>query len=334
VRTALGSIVGAVTASWGERRPIVSTHLLAYAALLFGDGQWALAADVYLTFLAYADTADEAEQASYACVRLGTCLVRLDRLVEAEWAHESGRAIAAQLGQRYAEHLAQHGLAVVAIHRGNLPAADDQLAAVIASCDATSAEEPALVDVQARALHDRGRVALRRGDTEHAFTWLYDAMLRHREPYRRDRALHDLATAFMQVGLRTTARQALLVLEAHSHTPELRWDAALALMRLAVLDGSETVFERYRRQLADAPLPPSLAVDYAVAVGDGCRRFGREPQARAAFDRALTLADEHHLNDQLIDAGAPRTSVPGAPGAVAMRVADAIDRLSAGVRPS
>jgi hypothetical protein len=59
------------------------------------------------------------------------------------------------------------------------------------------------------------------------------------------------------------------------------------------------MFEQYRRELADALLPVSLACQYNYYVGEGYRLFGRIEQARTALERALHLAEQHRLNEIL-----------------------------------
>ncbi|HJU64416.1 MAG TPA: hypothetical protein VJ596_02005, partial [Gemmatimonadaceae bacterium] len=62
------------------------------------------------------------------------------------------------------------------------------------------------------------------------------------------------------------------------------------------------VFEQYRRELADASLPASLAAYYHLYVGQGYRMFHRPEQASAALERAIEIASAHHLNQALIKA--------------------------------
>lgn len=307
--TALAEIVDAIARAWGQRVPGVTARVLAYAALLYDAEQWALAADVYRTFLMFAATENDMGLVAHAWVKLGTALTMIGDLTPAERAQETGRAIAVERKERHLERLAEHGLAVLMLHRGNLPAADAQLGVVIAVCEAELQTEPSLIDVLARALHDRGWVALRRGDTARAFELLHAALQRSREPRRKDRVLHDLATAFEQLGDWVTARHAFAMLERQAEDQSVRWGAALNLMHLAALEGRETVFERYARALAREPLPPRFAVDLRIYEGEGCWRFGRKEQARLAFDRAITLAEVHQLNEQVIAAEATRAAL-------------------------
>jgi tetratricopeptide (TPR) repeat protein len=306
---ALTGIVTAIANAWGQRVPVISARVLAYAALLYEAEEWALAADVYRTFLLFAATESDMGLAVHAWIRLGTALTMIGDLTQAQRAHETGHAMAVEQRARYLERLAEHGLAVVALHRGNLPAADEQLGAVIAACETELEAEPSLADVLARALHDRGWVALRRGETARAFGLLHRALTRAQDPRKKDRVLHDLATAFLDLPDHATARHAFAILERQAQDPMVRWASALNLMHLAVLDGAETTFERYRRVLAREPMPPRLAVDLRIYEARGCWQFGRREQARVAFDRAIGLAEMHQLNEQVIAAEATRAAL-------------------------
>jgi hypothetical protein len=339
IRNVLTSIVDAITQSWGQPRSAVSARLLAYAALLYDEESWALASDVYRTFLAFAENEADRDLGAHAWLRLGTSLVMDGHLQEGQAAHEAARELAASIGHRYIELLAQHGLAIVAMQRGNLPDADQRLGALADVCRAEMEADAAIADVLARALHDRGWVAIHRGQIDRAFGLLYDAMQYTTEPRRKDRVLQDLALAFLESGNRATACKAMRLIEQRAEDQWLRWIAALNLMHCATLDGAETVFEHYRRSLASAALPARLLVGYHMFVGEGLRRFGREAQAVAAYGRAVTIAERHSLNAMLIEAEAaqhaapakvaeaPRNDAPPAWSPEADRVARAIDEM-------
>jgi len=145
----------------------------------------------------------------------------------------------------------------------------------------------------------------------------------------------------MEMGLRDTARRAYLVVEVTAEDRALRWIATLNLMHLARLDGAETVFERYRQTMSSEPLPPRLAVEYQIILGEGFGRFGRSQQARQAFDRAVVLAERHQLNRELIEAEKARDAIrpettstpervePLELGEATKRVRDRIEHMSA-----
>jgi hypothetical protein len=96
--------------------------------------------------------------------------------------------------------------------------------------------------------------------------------------------------------MRGAARDAYLILAATAQEQYTRWIATINLMECAAADGREPMFEQYRRELADASLPVTLACQYNYYVGEGYRLFGRMEQARRALERALELAEQHRLN--------------------------------------
>ncbi|HEX2778823.1 MAG TPA: hypothetical protein VHM30_04935, partial [Gemmatimonadaceae bacterium] len=64
----------------------------------------------------------------------------------------------------------------------------------------------------------------------------------------------------------------------------------------------EPAFETYRRELAAADLPVTLAVHYHLIAGKGYEAFGRIAQARRSLDQAIELASTHRLNQLLFTA--------------------------------
>jgi len=72
--------------------------------------------------------------------------------------------------------------------------------------------------------------------------------------------------------------------------------ATISLMEIAGRTGAETLFERYRRELADVSLPPMLTVDYHIQAGEGYQQLGRTDLACGHLERALAVASDHHFN--------------------------------------
>ena len=71
------------------------------------------------------------------------------------------------------------------------------------------------------------------------------------------------------------------------------------LLERAAADGREPMFEQYRRELSDASLPVALACQYHFYVGQGYSLFGRNVQAKASLERAIEIAEQHHINEIL-----------------------------------
>jgi hypothetical protein len=107
-------------------------------------------------------------------------------------------------------------------------------------------------------------------------------------------------------------------------------------MEIAARDGAETLFERYRRELADAPLPPFIAADYYIQAGEGYQRLGRTDLACAYLERALGVANEHQFNQvvfyveealQKLNARVASRPTEREPSADVQEIAGAIKRL-------
>jgi tetratricopeptide (TPR) repeat protein len=301
VRAALQQIVDAIRSTLGAVHPHVDVlgRVLTYAHALRLNADWALAADAYRTVIATAREPAEQELVPEAYDRLGYCLRMQGAIDEALEAYAAGRAIAeAQRNVAVALRI-RVSEANVSIYRGNFPEAEQILDEVI-----SAAYTADLASVAAPALHDRGIVAHARGQTERAIQWYHEALIHATDMGQRDRLLADLGRAFGDLGARDAAREALLLLYATGSAQVDRWVAAINLLELAALDAQETVFEEYRRELARAALPPRYEAFYQLFVGEGCARFGRSRCARTAFERAMSIAAQHDINEVLMRAEA------------------------------
>jgi tetratricopeptide (TPR) repeat protein len=232
-----------------------------------------------------------------ANLHLGAC-----ERVQANWdaavaAYGMAAQSAAVIGDVMNVLKARIAEANLAMARGNLPRAEQILDDTI-----ESAEQAGLDEMRSFALQDRGAVARQRGDLDLAIRCGYEALSGMREQAARDRALVDLAVAFYDLGLRTAARDANLLIVATAQEQYTRWVATINLMEIAAMDRREPVFEQYRRELAAAELPATLAAYYFLYVGQGYRMFHKAEQARRALDRALDVAARHKLNEVIIKA--------------------------------
>ncbi len=302
-------------------------RLLAYGHALHADSRWPLAADVYRTVLRFA-AAPQPDGAPvvqpflpHTYDRLGRSLRMMGDLDAARAAYEAGRAVARILGDDKAEQLIRISEAKILMHVGNLPAAAAALDAIVLDAKAAKVSAQPLskgtagqkrdaeaasdaLNVVALAQHDRAAVATLQHDLNFAAELYYSAWRAYRDPVRRERVWVDLALNFAAMGLRDIAREALLAVYAGAHRRETQLIAATNLLELAIVDGREDLFETYRlalRQAAGAAtLPAELAAKIAFYEGRGEARFGRLDAATAAFERALTLAELHRVNEVTI----------------------------------
>jgi tetratricopeptide (TPR) repeat protein len=293
----LASIVDAMEGAGMVRIPLVAPRLLAYARALQFDGRWELAADVHRTIIAHAHPVEEADLVISASMQLGACLRPLAAWDEAATAYARAACVAAMSGDIVNVLRARISEANLSIDRGNLPHAQALLEETIRESSANR-----LTEVKSLAMHARAEVAIKRGDFEVAIAMAYEALEGLTAPVARDRVLADIAVAFYELGMRSSARDAYLILAATAQEQYSRWVAVINLMECAAAEGREPMFEQYRRELADSSLPVTLACQYHYFVGQGFSLFGRTAQAKTALERAIELAEQHHINEVLFKA--------------------------------
>jgi tetratricopeptide (TPR) repeat protein len=329
VRALLLSILDAMSSKSCTGPAAVAPRLMAYARALQFEAKWSLATDVYETVISHTDAEADPDLAISAHMALGACLRVLARWEEAVGAYAVAESVAEGIGDVIGVLRVRVAEANLATDRGNLPLAERILEDTI-----ERAAEPELVEVRSIALQDRGFVAHRRGDYETAIKYAYAALGGMSNQAARDRVLADLAATFLEIGLHSAARDANLVLAATAQEQYTRWVAMINLLELAAIDRMEPVFEQYRRELADAPIPASLATYYHLYVGKGYKAFGKYELAAASFELALSIATRNKLNEMIIRAeeslrdlrtadAAPATS-PNVSSPDVWEVADAI----------
>lgn len=298
--TPIQAILDRVVDALEQQRPdihVVVTPLMAYARALEYEAKWTLAADVYHSVLAHVHPVEDSDASIAAQLRLGQCYRNLNRIDDAMFAFEAASEIANAVGDIVGILRARIGEARVAIMRGNLPRAQTILDETIAK-----ATTPELRDVRSRALHDRSVIATTGGEYELAIRLAYEALEHSETPSERDRILSDIAGAFLQLGVLSAAQDAYLVLSATAQEQYMRWLATINLLEIFARVGAEPQFEQYRRELVGQPLPPLLATGLELQLGVGYRQFGHATKARLHLDRAVVMAEEHRLNQFLIEA--------------------------------
>ncbi|HEX6631827.1 MAG TPA: hypothetical protein VF048_12090 [Gemmatimonadaceae bacterium] len=283
----------------GRRRDVVRGHLLAYAKRLQFDACWRPAADVYRTFVESRDAHDMGTEAMEAAFQCGYCYRMAGDIDEASTAYDLGEAIATVARDTFGMLRARVCQAKLTAHRGNLPKAETELDDVI-----RAAEEADCRRALSLALTDRMAVAGRRGEFEAAATYGYRALQCCDDQLERERILSDIATALGDAGHRQAARDAHTVLARTAHDQSVAWLSTGNLLVLAVEDGDELAFGRYRRTLADAALPADLNARCQLAIGDGHQRFGQPGLALAAYESALEIAERHQINEVVLKAEA------------------------------
>lgn len=291
-RVILHGIVDLMATSRTVDVDLLAPRLLAYGHALDLEGRFALAADALQAVIAHIDPDLHADVAVDAYMRLGFCFRMLGRLEEATRAYATAGELAQVMGDTARILRARVADGKLALARGNLPAAASILDETVRAAGA----EPELAELRSTALHDRAAVAFAAGQHEQAVHFAFAALEGATRQVARDRVLADLATMFIQLGVRDAARDALVLLSVDAEEQYTRWMARINLMELAALEGAELPFEQHRRALAGVELPADLATHYQLHVGLGYRIFGRRAAAVKALERALELATTHDLH--------------------------------------
>jgi tetratricopeptide (TPR) repeat protein len=253
-----------------------------------------LAADVYETIIAHVHPMDDGDVVITAHLRLAFVLRHLGELGRSLHTYETARAIAESHSDLVGVLRAEVGCARIAILKGNLPEAEAALDDAIAR-----AVKHGLDEAHAFALQERADVAYLRGQYDRAVRFAYDALRGTNDPRNRDRLLADIAASFYMLGARSAARDAYLVLEATGQEQYQRWVASINLMEIASVEGSATLFERYKRVLMQADLPPNLQAQLHLHVGEGYARLGDLPSAERALHSARQVAAQYQFNQVL-----------------------------------
>ena len=296
VRTSLARLLDLADGDAPPEPTAIGPHLMAYAQSLEFNAEWGLASDVYLCLTEIMPADSDAELVMDAYMRLGyTARMRTEWEV-ATTALDRAARIAAAHGDAPRLLRVRMANAHVALDRGNLPLAEDILAETVALSASLDGA------VHAEALQGRGLVAVHRREYPTAISFFHQALVRTTNQVARDRILLDLGAASMDMGARTVARDALLILAVTAQARNTRWIAVVNLLELAVLERNELAFEQYRRELGGETLSPRLAAAFAFYEGQGHAAFGRLELARGAYDRACAIAREHSLNKYLFDA--------------------------------
>jgi len=296
VRSILSSIVAAATgrSSWTTALPMLS----AYARALHFDAHWPLAADVYRMVVAHGALVDS-ELAISGAHYAGFCLRMAGDLEGAAASYAAGRELAERVGDVGGILRADLGAAAITTQRGNLPAAERELDLVIERAERVAASCGPVLSL---ALHNRGVIAARRGGTDDAIGFMNRALRLCPVSAERDRILSDIGSALSKSGAYEAARDAHMIVYATAELQEARWVAGLNLLELSAKMENEPAFERYRRELPVAKMPPRLRAFFHLFTADGADRFGRRDDAIADLRTAITIADAHGVNEVVFDA--------------------------------
>lgn len=322
------------------RIPSVWALLVGYAGVLERHEQWELAADVLGTAMEQARSREEQLQAPEFYNRMGIGLRKAGRSDAAAAAHREGSALALGIGLPELSLVNRIGEAAALLAAGDIAGSDR------AYCDvARDAETVGFPDCQATALHDRALALYARRTADGpesalALGWYYQALRIYGELRQRHRVLDDMATTFIDLAYPDVARDIYDYVFRAADDTDVRLDVGLKGIRLAVLCAEHKDFERYAEALADLgdQMLPEQHAEYSLSLGLGYWRSGRLTRARTAYARALSIAEDCQLYQQLHDAEQARAALDaGAPPPPPMRRNDeppppAIARVIASIR--
>ena len=296
-RAILGGIVDVLVETRSVDPRVITPRLLAYGQSLALDADYDLAADVFETVTAHARPLEEPDLVIDAYIQLGAVRRTLGDLDAAAAAYAAAGELAAEAADTLGLLRVELAGAKLAVDRGNLPEAERMLDGTIAAANRSGHHELASL-----ARHQRSAVFFQRKEYERAIRDAFEALGGLQSTNARDRALADVAAAFAELGCRSVARDAHLILAATAQEQHVRWTALINLMEIAALDGREPVFEQYRRELSTANLPAALSAWYQLYAGQGLRAFGRIDAARRALRQAVEIAERHRLNQAAFQA--------------------------------
>jgi tetratricopeptide (TPR) repeat protein len=290
----LSGIIAATEPAPRSCAPALNLSLTAYAYFLEHEGRFEEALDV----LALAEAAHIEPISAPEYIRLALTAARLHRLL-ARWDRATGfyataSEAAAAAGDRAAVLRGRLGQAAVLRGRGNLPAARQEVEAVL--CEA---EAEARCDIACDAWLDLGAICGKEGRRFEALDASYQAFRRCEDPLQQMRILGDLGVALLEVGAQDAARVALDIVAGSQASFTVRLNATLELLDLESQSGNRLAFERRRQAAAAAAerMPPSMALDFAYKTGVGFVRFGMLERGRRQLEDGLRMAETHRLND-------------------------------------
>jgi tetratricopeptide (TPR) repeat protein len=272
-------------------RDAVGHSLLAYGRALNFAGRWALACDVFASADRIAGAPTNPRVSIESSIARGASARKMGDWDISADAYARAAHIASTVGDTSGALQADVGIANNHMARGNLPAAEALLDGVI-----DKARADGFTDVLALALHSRATVAHLRGAYADAVRLGYEALESTRNLTARDGILADIAAAFAGMGMRDAARDGYLIVAVTAQSQWVRWQATLNLMELAALDGRESDFDAYAREMQSAPLTPRLRAYYFMFLSAGQERFGRHSDAQGSLAEGLAFATRNQLH--------------------------------------
>lgn len=294
LKASLASITEAMVALQEPDAQPVLPRVYALGKLHEQRGLMPQAADIYGTVARYVDASVHLDLAYDAHMRRAFCLRNAGEFEWADQAYGTAGALAARARDRVRVLTSRVGQAKVEMFKGNLPSA-----AVALETIQEEAEKLGATRLVANVLHDRSALARLREDLGGAVRLAFESFRRSITEYDRERVLGDLAAYLMHLGADETSRVAFQLMELGTTSEQVRNTARNGLMQLAARGRNETLFESYRRKLAESPLHATARTDFYHDSARGLMSFGRFGEARTSLNAALKLAEENGQSQKI-----------------------------------
>ena len=311
-------------------------HRLAQALMWYGrsldlEARYALAADVFRTVSEDFRRLEDKTVTIESLIALGAAARNAGNWEESADSYTEAQHMADSIGNVPLALTTQVGFANNFIARGDLPAAESELADVL-----VEAHRLGLQQVEAIGLHARAYLAITAGDFQSGIHYGYRSLELTTSATARDRVLADIAAAYAGLGLRETARDGYSIVAVTSPHRWVRWQATLNLLELAIEDGDERVFDDLLAQVEKEPPDHRRSTFLLILKGRGANVFGRSGGSEL-LARAREQATRHRLfqlaHEAETEAHRTVSDSPGPieirkpPGEEASRIAEAIRHL-------
>jgi len=296
-------------------RETLGQGLLSYGRGLSFAGLYALACDVFASADRAAGAPANPRLSVDANIEHGSAARKMVDWAASADAYARAAHIANTVGDLPGMLQVDVGVANNHFARGNLPAAESLLDNVIEKASAAEFKE-----VLGLALHSRASVSHLKGAYADAVRLGHEALEVTTNLTARDGILSDIAAAFAGMGMHDAARDGYLIVAVTAQSQWVRWQATLNLMELAALDGRESDFDAYARELEVAPLAPRLRAYYFMFLSAGQQKFGRQAEAKASLAEGLEFATRNQLHQVAHEAQAVMAELESPSGGRAKQV--------------
>jgi len=304
-REVLVQIMSALCNSADTSLRSVSAPILAYGGVLENNGQWILASAVYTNIAEMLEARtpldrEECSVASFAYRREAFSLRNAQDYAGAEIAYRRAIVLGEKAKDDQAHLQAKLGLAITARVRGNLPAAEEALNALLSECSTYDAKT--IETVRPGLLHARGALRHDRGQYTDALLDFFDAYQSSQDPDSKEMILANIGASAEEAGFPELARNALNIVVLTSRRHMARQLAIVNLIENAIVDDNEVAFTRLRNMWQPEYCDAHLNAYARLYVARGLERFSTREHAIEAFRDAASYAEKAEIHKAQFEA--------------------------------